>query len=89
MFREAALHSVLETSDRCEIERTRSLLFTVLSVFVESPGFIALIMQMLRNSVKESVLPDYPERYSKGVEFKSGCQRAVPEPEPVKKEVAE
>lgn len=55
IFREAALHSVLNTSDSCEIERTRSLLFTVLSIFLENQGFIALIMQMLRNSVKESV----------------------------------
>ncbi|KAF1371258.1 AraC family transcriptional regulator [Yokenella regensburgei] len=55
VFREAALHSVLETNEACDIERTRSLLFTVLSIFLESPGFIALIMQMLRNSVKDSV----------------------------------
>lgn len=55
VFREGALHSVLETTEKCEIERTRSLLFTILSIFLDSPGFIALLMHMLRCSVKDSV----------------------------------
>lgn len=55
IFRQAALHSIMETREGCEIARTRSLLFTVLSLFLEHPGFIAFLMQMLRSSVKESV----------------------------------
>ncbi|ADO50291.1 AraC family transcriptional regulator [[Enterobacter] lignolyticus] len=55
VFRQAALHSILETTERCEIERTRSLLFTVLSNFLDHTGFIALLMHMLRSSVKDSV----------------------------------
>lgn len=55
VFRQAALHSILETSERCEIERTRALLFTELSLFLDHPGFIALLMHMLRSSAKESV----------------------------------
>lgn len=55
VFRQAALQSIMETSDRCEMERTRSLLFTVLSNFLDQPGFIALVMHMLRNNVKENV----------------------------------
>lgn len=56
IFRQAALHSIMETTESCEIARTRSLLFTVLSVFLEQPGFISFLMQMLRSSAKESVI---------------------------------
>lgn len=55
VFRQAALHSILETTESCEIERTRALLFTELSLFLDHPGFIALLMHMLRSSAKESV----------------------------------
>ncbi|WP_336285971.1 AraC family transcriptional regulator [Citrobacter arsenatis] len=55
VFRQAALHSVSDTTEYCEIERTRSLLFTVLSNFLDFPGFTGLLMLMLRNSVKDSV----------------------------------
>ncbi len=55
VFRQAALHSILETTENCEIERTRALLFTELSIFLDHPDFIALLMYMLRGSVKDSV----------------------------------
>lgn len=55
VFRQAALHSILETTENCEIERTRALLFTELSLFIDHPGFITLLMHMLRSSVKDSV----------------------------------
>ncbi|WP_342322099.1 AraC family transcriptional regulator [Kosakonia sp. BYX6] len=55
VFRQAALHSTLETSESCEIERTRALLFTELSLFLDHPGFIALLIHILRSTVKERV----------------------------------
>ena len=55
VFRQAAIHSVTKTTEICEIERTRALLFTVLSNFLDLEGFLALLMHMLRNSVKDSV----------------------------------
>ncbi|ADO50286.1 AraC family transcriptional regulator [[Enterobacter] lignolyticus] len=55
IFRQAALHSITQSHEGCEIARTRSLLFTVLSIFLEQPGFISFLMHMLRSSVKESV----------------------------------
>lgn len=55
VFRQAALQSTMQPETISETERTRSLLFTVLSCFLEHPGFISLLMLMLRSSVKESV----------------------------------
>ncbi|WP_039057563.1 AraC family transcriptional regulator [Enterobacter sp. Bisph1] len=55
VFRQAALQSVMKTKENCEIERTRALLFTVLSNFLEQDGFLALLMHMLRSSVKDRV----------------------------------
>ncbi len=55
VFRQAARHSQFDTPSACEIERTRSLLFTVLSNFLDKPGFIALLMHILRSSIKDSV----------------------------------
>lgn len=55
VFRQAALHSVMHTTDTCEVERTRSLLFTALSNFLDHPGFISLLINILRSSVKDSV----------------------------------
>ncbi|MFP2240861.1 AraC family transcriptional regulator [Pseudescherichia vulneris] len=55
VFRQAARHSQLETRTPCEVERTRSLLFTVLSNFLDTPGFLSLLMHILRSSIKDSV----------------------------------
>ena len=55
VFRQAALHSTLDTTEYCEIERTRSLLFTILSNFLDINGFLGLLMYMLRSNVKDSV----------------------------------
>ncbi|EHG6163596.1 AraC family transcriptional regulator [Escherichia fergusonii] len=44
-----------EKTTPCEIALNRSLLFTVLSNFLEHSGFIALLMYMLRSSVRDSV----------------------------------
>lgn len=56
VFRVAAQHSVMDTVNEAERERTRSLLFTVLSRFLDSKKFISLLMYMLRNWV---MLPTY------------------------------
>lgn len=55
VFKQAALHSQMDVKPPCEIARTRSLLFTVLSNFLDHRGFIALLMYMLRSSVRDSV----------------------------------
>ncbi|HDC1420146.1 TPA: AraC family transcriptional regulator [Salmonella enterica] len=54
VFRVAAQHSVMETADEGESERTRSLLFTVLSRFLDNKKFIPLLMHMLRNRISDS-----------------------------------
>ena len=55
VFRVAAQHSVMDTVNEAERERTRSLLFTVLSRFLDSKKFISLLMYMLRNCISDSV----------------------------------
>lgn len=55
VFRQATRHSQLESLSPCEIQRTRSLLFTVLSNFLDKPGFIALLLRILRSCIKDSV----------------------------------
>ncbi|MRS14573.1 AraC family transcriptional regulator [Enterobacteriaceae bacterium RIT691] len=47
VFKQAALHSVMQTTDICEIKRTRSLLFTVLSNFLDDVKFLPLLLKML------------------------------------------
>ncbi|EFP73866.1 porin thermoregulatory protein envY [Shigella dysenteriae 1617] len=44
-----------QPSKPCEAELTRALLFTVLSNFLEQSRFIALLMYILRSSVRDSV----------------------------------
>ncbi|MEW0838659.1 AraC family transcriptional regulator, partial [Escherichia coli] len=46
---------VQQPSKPCEAELTRALLFTVLSNFLEQSRFIALLMYILRSSVRDSV----------------------------------
>ncbi|EMR9345372.1 AraC family transcriptional regulator [Escherichia coli] len=48
-------HSKQQPSKPCEAELTRALLFTVLSNFLEQSRFIALLMYILRSSVRDSV----------------------------------
>jgi transcriptional regulator, AraC family len=55
IFKQAARHSTMNTSDECEIERTRSLLFTVLSIFLNDPRFLPLLMRILSPSTSERV----------------------------------
>ncbi|MGQ7170762.1 AraC family transcriptional regulator, partial [Escherichia sp. R-CC3] len=55
VFRLAANHSKQQPSKPCEAELTRVLLFTVLSNFLEQSRFIALLMYILRSSVRDSV----------------------------------
>ncbi len=55
MFRLAANHSKQQPSKPCEAELTRALLFTVLSNFLEQSRFIALLMYILRSSVRDSI----------------------------------
>lgn len=55
VFRVAAEHSVQHSDCPGENERTRSLLFTVLSRFLDSKKFMSLLMFMLRSRVSDSV----------------------------------
>ncbi|MCC8285003.1 AraC family transcriptional regulator [Escherichia fergusonii] len=55
VFRVAAQHSAKDPENEVEKERTRSLLFIVLSRFLESKKFIPLLMYMLRSCVSDSV----------------------------------
>ncbi|POT57077.1 AraC family transcriptional regulator [Citrobacter amalonaticus] len=55
VFRVAAEHSITHSQNPGESERTRSLLFTVLSRFLDSKKFIPLLMHMLRNRISDSV----------------------------------
>ena len=55
VFRVAAQHSIAHTDSPGEEERTRSLLFTVLSRFLDSKKFMPLLMYMLRSRVSDSV----------------------------------
>lgn len=55
IFRVAVRYSAMETQDEIAIERTRSLLFTVLSRFLDHKKFISLLMHMLRSRISDSV----------------------------------
>lgn len=55
VFRQAALDSVIKSRTFSENECTRSLLFNILSAFLEHPRFLGLLMNILRSSVKDSV----------------------------------
>ncbi|ENM2139077.1 TPA: DNA-binding transcriptional activator AdiY [Escherichia coli] len=55
VFRVAAQHSMMPAETESEKERTRALLFTVLSRFLDSKKFLSLMMYMLRNCVSDSV----------------------------------
>lgn len=55
VFRQAALDSVIKSRTLSESECTRSLLFNILSSFLEHPRFLGLLMKILRSSVKDSV----------------------------------
>lgn len=55
VFHVAAQHSLQHTDSPGEEERTRSLLFTVLSRFLESKKFLPLLMFMLRSRISDSV----------------------------------
>ncbi|TNT02475.1 AraC family transcriptional regulator, partial [Escherichia coli] len=55
VFRVAAQHSMMPAETESEKERTRALLFTVLSRFLDSKKFVSLMMYMLRNCVSDSV----------------------------------
>ena len=55
LFRVAAQHSMMPAETESEKERTRALLFTVLSRFLDSKKFLSLMMYMLRNCVSDSV----------------------------------
>lgn len=55
VFRVAAGHSVRHPRDPGEEERTRSLLFTVLSRFLDSKKFLSLLMFILRSRISDSV----------------------------------
>ena len=66
VFRVAAQHSMMPAETESEKERTRALLFTVLSRFLDSKKFLSLMMYMLRNCVSDSVYQiiesEYPQR---------------------------
>lgn len=55
VFRLAASHSQQQDCKPCETELTRALLFTVLSNFLDQSRFIALLMYILRSSIRDSV----------------------------------
>lgn len=55
VFRVAAQHSIQHTDSPGEDERTRSLLFTVLSRFLESKKFLPMLMFILRSRISDSV----------------------------------
>lgn len=55
VFRQAALDSVIKSRTFSENECTRSLLFNILSAFLEHPKFLSLLMNILRSSVKDRV----------------------------------
>lgn len=55
VFKEAAIHSTMQTNDKCEIERTRSLLFTVLSIFLNDERQLSLLMKTLPLRISERV----------------------------------
>jgi len=55
IFKQAALHSVTQPSDECETERTRSLLFTVLSIFLDDEKLLPLLIKILSPSTSERV----------------------------------
>ena len=55
VFRAAAQHSIAHTDSPGEEERTRCLLFAVLSRFLDSKKFLSLLMFMLRSRVSDSV----------------------------------
>ncbi len=55
IFRVAARYSAMETPDEIVSERTRALLFTVLSRFLDHKKFISLLMHMLRSRISDSV----------------------------------
>ncbi len=46
---------MMPAETQSEKERTRALLFTVLSRFLDSKKFLSLMMYMLRNCVSDSV----------------------------------
>ncbi|EDF8407969.1 AraC family transcriptional regulator, partial [Salmonella enterica subsp. enterica serovar Kentucky] len=54
IFRVAARYSAMETPDEIVSERTRALLFTVLSRFLDHKKFISLLMHMLRSRISDS-----------------------------------
>lgn len=55
VFRQAALDNISKSKTFSETECTRSLLFSILSTFLEHPMFLGLLMNILRSSVKDSV----------------------------------
>lgn len=55
VFRLTAYRCKQKTTNACDIELTRALLFTVLSNFLDQPRFIALLMYILRSSMRDSV----------------------------------
>ncbi|ECJ3279786.1 AraC family transcriptional regulator, partial [Salmonella enterica] len=55
IFRVAARYSAMEAPDEIVSERTRALLFTVLSRFLDHKKFISLLMHMLRSRISDSV----------------------------------
>ncbi|ENC3009243.1 AraC family transcriptional regulator [Escherichia albertii] len=55
VFRVAARYSMSPADTESEKERTRALLFTVLSRFLDSKKFLSLLMYMLRSCVSDSV----------------------------------
>jgi AraC-like DNA-binding protein len=55
IFKQAAAHSMMQTNDPCEIERTRSLLFTVISIFLDDVHLLPLLINMLPPNTCERV----------------------------------
>lgn len=55
VFRQAVLDSIIKSKTFSETECTRSLLFSILSTFLEHSSFLGLLMNILRSSVKDSV----------------------------------
>ncbi|MDQ4429070.1 AraC family transcriptional regulator [Yokenella regensburgei] len=55
VLRQVAINRMFDKVEGCEFELFRSLIFTVLSNFLEQPKFIPLISHLLRNSLKDRV----------------------------------
>ncbi len=64
VFRVAAQHSMMPAETESEKERTRALLFTVLSRFLDSKKFLSLMMYMCENTSYSQIITTCRMRYA-------------------------